>query len=425
MEVSIFIFYFLLVTFLVTRIPFIRKSDIGVWWIVVLFSSKVLTGVIYGWFYHQPAYVSGADTWRYFEMSKLETKWLINDPVGFFKDIFTSNYNTTSNLFKTDNSYWNDLKTTLFIKMIALFNVITYNNYNADMVVFNFISFFGPIAIFRMCREKFHTNKLILIAVVFFIPSFIFWTSGLHKDGLLFSAISLAAFSFNRILEKNKIDIVYSLLFIFCFFILFALRNFIAIQLIPALIVWFLCKKYQKRKWQWIAMVYGVGFLLFFLMLPNISSSLDFPAYITDRHNEFVALGGNSQLNLPKLEASFGSFLSYFPYALDTAFLRPHIFEVENAAYLPSIIENFLFLSFFVFVGMRKYYYKNKSYSKKIGSSSFVIFCFCFALTSLLLTGYLVTLTGAIVRYRALYLPFIFAPLCSVIKIPRKMKNIH
>jgi hypothetical protein len=275
-----------------------------------------------------------------------------------------------------------------------------------------------------MCREKFHTHKLILIAAVFCIPSFVFWCSGLHKDGLLFSAVALIAFAFNRFLEKKKIDFTYLLLFIFCFLILFALRNFLAVLLLPALLVWFLCKFYPEKKFQWIAAVYGGGLLLFFIA-PYISPAFDFPGYIVSKQKEFIDLGGNSQLNLPLLQPTFASFALYLPYAADIAFLRPHFSETQNAAYLPSIAENFLILCFLIFTGIRIYYDKKKTVNKKIGSSSFVVFCFCFALSVLLLTGYTVTLTGAIVRYRALVLPLIFAPVSSAIKIVKKAKSLH
>lgn len=422
MEATLFILYFLVFTFLVTRVPFFKNSELGVWWLAGLFSLKIAAGVFYGWFYHQAGYVAGADTWRYFEMSKEETEWLFRDPGAFFTDLFTSHYTSASNVFAGENSYWNDLKSNVVIKLMALCNVITLKDYYADMVIFNFFAFFGPVALFRMCREKFHTNKLLLAAAVFCIPSFIFWCSGLHKDGLLFSATVVIAFSFNRLLEKKIILSGYLFLMLFCFIMVFALRNYISLLLLPALLVWWLCKFYPEKRWKWIALVYGGG-LIFFFTAPYISSSLDFPQYIIDKQKEFIELGGNSQLGYPALQPGIIGFLSYLPYALDTTLLRPHFTETGNLAYLPAIAENFIFTGFIIFLSVKLGITKNKSGNKKIVSSSFVIFCFCFAISSLLLTGYTVTLTGAVVRYRALFLPFIFAPLCSAIKINQKQKN--
>lgn len=419
MEAPLFILFFLVFAFIITQIPFFKNSGLGVWWLVILFSLKVIAGIFYGWFYHQPAYVSGADTWKYFEMSKEETEWLFRDPWAFTKDLFTSNYKTNSNLFAGENSYWNDLKSNLLIKFMALCNVVTLKDYYADMVIFNFLSFCGPVALYRICREKFHTQQLMLAIAVFCIPSFLFWCSGLHKDGLLFSATAMIMFSFNRLLQKKKIRSGYLLLILFCFTIVFALRNFIAILLLPALLIWWLCKFYPQKKWIWIAAVYGGGLFIFFIA-PHINSSLDFPGYIIAKQKEFIGLGGNSQLGYPLLQPGLFGFISYLPYAVDIAFLRPHFTETENAAYLPAIAENFVFICFFIFWGIKKFQNKSLTENKKSTASSFVVFCFCFALSALLLTGFTVTLTGAVVRYRALFLPFIFAPLCSAIKIARK-----
>lgn len=422
MEATLFILYFLVFVFLVTRIPFFKNSELGVWWLAGLFSLKIAAGIFYGWFYHQEGYFSGADTWRYFEMSKEETEWLFRDPAAFFADIFTSHYTSASNVFAGENSYWNDLKSNFIIKLLALCNVITVKDYYADMVIFNFFAFFGPVALFRMCREKFHTNKLALTAAVFCIPSFIFWCSGLHKDGLLFSAVSMIIFCYNRLLEKKKISAGYLFAILFCLFVVFALRNYIAFLLLPAMLVWGLCKFYPAKKWIWAMAVYGGG-IMFFFAAPYISSSLDFPGYIVAKQKEFIELGGNSQLGYPVLQPGLMGFIRYLPYAIDVAFFRPHFTETGNPAYLPAITENFIFLCFFIFLTVKLATRKTTPGNKKISESSFVIFCFCFAASALLLTGYTVTLTGAVVRYRALFLPFIFAPLCSAIKIYSRKKN--
>src|SRR5207253_1683986 len=111
---------------------------------------------------------------------------------------FTNGYEQTGNLFLHSNSYWNDLKSNVIIKFLALCNVVTFKNYFADIVLFNFMFFFGPVALYRLVKQLFPINKQLLIVSVFLIPSFLFWCSGIHKDGIIFTCIALISFHFYR-----------------------------------------------------------------------------------------------------------------------------------------------------------------------------------------------------------------------------------
>ena len=417
MSVLIFAIYFVLVSFLITKVPFFKKSGLSTYWLIGLFSLKIAAGIAYGLFYSQPQYAQGSDTWRFFEASRTETDWLLRDPVAFFKDLFIYGYKESGSLFIANDSYWNDLKSNLEIKLMAAFNVLTLKNYYADIIFFNFLFLFGPVAFYRVAREKLNTHNIILVLFVFCIPSFLFWCSGMHKDGLIFTAVSLIVFYFNRWLTKKSFSLTGILISVVSIFLLFAFRNFVLLLLVPTLLTWWLCERIQSRKTFAIAAVYGACLALFFAAR-HVDPALDFPAYIVAKQNEFKVLGGHSQIMLPALEPSFGGFLRFFPAAADIAFLRPHVTETANLAYLPAIAENlFVYLlilySLFGFVSKR-------SEKLTLSAASFVIFCYCFAITNLVLSGYTVTLTGAIVRYRSFVLPFLLVPLSNLIRIRKK-----
>ena len=42
---------------------------------------------------------------------------------------------------------------------------------------------FGPIAIYRVMNDVYPGKKLQVLIAVFLIPSFLYWASGLHKEG--------------------------------------------------------------------------------------------------------------------------------------------------------------------------------------------------------------------------------------------------
>ncbi|MEP6513295.1 MAG: hypothetical protein ABJA79_05470 [Parafilimonas sp.] len=409
--------YLVFFSWLITRIKFFRASGLIKRWLIGLFCLKIIAGLAYGWFYSLPKYSATSDTWFFFSEGCKETDWLLRDPLGFIKDLFHYGYAESGNIFSGENSYWNDLKSNVIIKLIAVFNVFTGKNYWANIIFFNFIFFFGPVAFYRLLSKKIDANKILLIAAVFCIPSFLFWYSGGHKDGIIFAAFAMLIYYFNYLFEEKKINVLLLLKIALCLLILFALRNYLIILLAPALLVWYLCDAYPQKRFVIITTVYSICIASFFLS-SFLNFNLNVPEYIIERRNEFKALGGNSQLSLPVLQPTFFSFIQYFPYAVDIAFLRPHINEIRNLAYIPAIAENILLWTILIFI-LFKMIFKNKkdSSASSYKAPGVIIFCYCFAISLLFLSGFTVTLTGAIVRYRAFVLPLLFAPLMSFFKL--------
>ena len=164
--------------------------------LIGLFLIKIISGIAYAKFYSLPKYYSGADTWRFYRLSLNETKWFLNAPFAFIKDLFVYGYDNSGNVFISGNSYWNDLKSNVLIKLMAVMNVLTHNSYYTNIVLFNFIFLFGLVAVFKIFDQIFPDKKKIIILGVFLLPSTLFWCSGIHKDGLILSAAGLLVYSF-------------------------------------------------------------------------------------------------------------------------------------------------------------------------------------------------------------------------------------
>lgn len=404
LSILIFSFYLILFSWIITRISFFKSSGLSGYWLIFLFIAKIVAGAVYAWFYLQPGRIETSDTWRYFNESLAETDWLLRDPAGFFSDIFRHGYQSAGSLFEGENSYWNNLKTNIIIKLLAVCNVFTLKTYFANLVIFNFIFLFGPVALYKLaaCKLQSKTPKLVLIATIFFIPSFLFWCSGVHKDGLIFTCLTLIIIFVYDQFNLRKVNIGKVVIAISSFLLLFFLRNFMAILLLPALLVWLLAAKFPRKGVLFAAIVYGAGLGLFF-----ISSRIglpDFPSYVIEKQGEFKQLEGGSQIVVPALENTIGSFVRFFPTAVDIAFLRPHPSEIQNASYIPAVAENFLLLMILLVAVVRH----RKTVDNQL--RAFHLFCICFSVSFLLLAGYTVTFSGAVVRYKASVLPLLFLP---------------
>ena len=395
-----FLLYLVVFSFLVTRIKFFTNSGINKFLLVVLFIIKVLAGLAYAWFYLQPNYHTNSDSFRFYAYSLEETNILLTQPLHFLKDIFSYGYTTTGNVFVGDNSYWNDLKSNIIIKLLAVCNVFSIKNYFINIIFFNFFFFFGLIVFYRVMQSVFNDKKYMLIIPVFLIPSFLFWCSGIHKDGLIFSAIGLVFYYFHQLLQK-KFFIQYFIFIILLLALLFFLRNYVALALTITLFAWFFATKIKK-----IFLVFVSVYLMLiaaFFIAPKINTQLNFPEIIVLKQQDFSKLTGGSEVVISKLQPNFKSFVQYFPHALDMAFLRPHITELKNKSYIPAIAEIILFFIVLIF----SIIYRNKNFKIQ----PIVFASIFFSLTLLIIAGYTVTFSGAIVRYRSLALPFLLTPL--------------
>lgn len=406
MAAATFIFYLLLCCRFILVFPFYKKSGIAIWQLIALFLLKVFAGIAYAKFYSLPKYLAGSDTWKYYKLSLHETAWLKHDPIAFAKDIFVYGYSKPGNLFSGHNSYWNDLKSNVLIKIMAVMNVITFNSYYTNIILFNFIFLFGMVALFRVLLSLYPTKKYLLIATIFLLPSTLFWCSGIHKDGLILSATGLIIYCFNKSIE-TQFAFKRILLMLLCALLIFTLRNYVLLALIPALLCWWLSHKKPSKSNLVFVSMYSIGVILFF-MLPLLFPSINLPLSVANKQNEFLQLNGTSAVTSTPLQPGLRSFISYLPTALDMAFLRPHITEVKNFSYIPAAIE----VIFVLIILLLAIFFNNK---KQLTPA--VLFFIFFSVSILIISGYTITFSGAIVRYRSFALPLLISPLVCIIDV--------
>jgi len=404
LQILVFIIYFIIFSLFLTIIPFFNKSGIGKRTLIILFFIKISAGVAYARFFSLPKYYPTSDTWKFYRYSTDETKWLIHNPAAFVKDLFIVNYNKSGDLFSGQNTYWNDLKSNVIIKLMAVINVVTNNSYYTDIIFFNFLFLFGLAALFKVFIQVFPGKKWFIIAGIFLLPSTLFWCSGIHKDGLILSSAGLIIYAFYKGF-KSRFKIRRILLIVLCMLVIFSLRNYVFFALLPSLLAWWLCERYKGKNLEIFGLVYSAA-IIFSIFIPFIFPSINIFLFISNKQHEFLLLEGGSKVDVPKLEPHFTSFISFLPYAVDMAFFRPHLTEIKNISYIPAIIESLLILLLLIV---------SIIYTNKKNELRPVILCMFFLSISLmLLSGYTIPFIGAIVRYRSVVLPLLVTPLLCI-----------
>jgi len=366
-----------------------------------------MAGIFYGWvgiYYGNHAQM--VDTWSYHYSSIQEYKLLFKNPSEYMVNLFHDPY--SGGIFKffgTEYSYWNDLKGNSFIKILSIFNIFSFGNYYTNVIFYSFITMFGPIAIYRVMSDVYPGKKWQMLVSIFLIPSFLYWASGLHKEGVIFLGFSLVIFNFYFGLKKHKFSLANILFFVLGLLIVLVFRNFMIIILIPALIAWFFAFKFFKKPLTVFGICY-IFFVIFFFTAKYITSSLDFPEVVVTKQKEFVSILGNSSVPMKKLEPNFTSFVINMPQTLSLSMLRPYPSDVRHILSLAAATEtDLLLLLFLIFL-----FFPNKRNNEN-QSAIFVYFCLFLSFSVLITIGYSVNNIGAIVRYRSIILPLLLTPL--------------
>jgi len=406
----LFFIYTVLCCWLLTRIRFVKNAELGTKVVIGIFLLKLLAGVANGWVMSRTNYV--ADTWLYHNEGLKEYHLLFSNPKEYLLNFFQSSYATGYNgFFQTNQSYWNDLHSNIMIKLLSIFDVFSFGSYYVNVILFNFLIFFGNIGIYRVFAAIYKNKKIILVFSCFLLPSLLFFSSNIHKDGLLLAVIGVIVFNiywgfhFSGFTFRRLIYIFLAVCFIFL------LRNFVLMAILPALFAWVIAEKKKVSPILIFSIVYLIGGVIFF-NLDKISPKLDLPEKVVQRQIDFLNLQkAATTINLKPLQPSAKSFIMNLPQVFNHIFMRPYLKEYHLQGFLLPFAVEIIFYEL-IFILFIFFHVKRKDW---VINNPFVLFGIFFSVSILLIIGYTVPVIGAFIRYRSIYLLFILTPvLCNI-----------
>jgi hypothetical protein len=396
----LFFIYLGLFCWLLNKIKFIKKAGIGERTIIILFLVRIVAGITNGYInlYYYPA----TDIEFFHHEGINQYHLLLSDPGEYFTNLFKYQQQNAG-LFDISDSFWNTLRSNLMIKLLSVFNVFSGGRFFINVLFYNFLVFFGSVAFYKIFIRVFPDKKSILIIALFFLPSLIYFSSGTHKDGLIFLGLGIGCYNLYLIF-KDGLTAKRLLLAVAGLAIIFLIRNFVLITLLPALVAWIIAERRKKFTLQTFIIIY-LFFIVIFFSLGRLHPSLDLPQYVSTRQIAFVeiAQSGKSAININPLFPHFRSFMNNSPQALNHALMRPYLTEKFTLLYIPVAVEIFIYeILFLLFLLFRA---KNKK------TEPFVYFGIFFSLSMFLMIGYTIPIIGAIVRYRSIFFPLLIIPI--------------
>lgn len=380
-------------------------------WLITAFVVKVAAGMAYGYVYAR--FFDVSDSWTYFEESLQVYHNLLHDPSSFFST--GGQFHHAGNLFSTaDNAFWSNIGENLLIKLLGIFNVFSGGNYYINVIFFNAISFWGLYFIYAVVQRHIQRNNLAVFCIIFFLPSSLFWNSGIDKDGLIVFFTGVVVYAVHCCMAE-KITVARLAIGIMGFAFILLLRNVNALLLLPAIAAWWISVKHAVTPYIPFLFIYGLCVLLFFLSV-YFPPAFNLPLQLAEKQHQFLELQANTVLPLTALEPTAGSYLRVLPEAVNHVFLRPYITEIKSPFHLMAFAEAVLVIIIIILAFVTGGRTNFKELCKPL-----YFFFFMVAISGLLLIGYTVPFTGAIIRYKALYNVFLLIPFVAIINIRRRL----
>lgn len=423
-HIILFIVYGGLLSAGVYHLPFFKRSGIRPSLLLLLFWFRVLAGLVHNWAaWHY--YPNHGDVWLYFNESVELKYYLLHNPQHFLDSHILGGSLTAVG---ESSSFWSFLSYKLIFDVNVLLDFLSFNNLYINTLLFAFPVFISSLFLYRLFTLQFSGDHLAAFAALI-IPSTLYWTACIHKEGYLFLFLGPLLWYWTK-----KLDHVTMMNTLYCALLsvsVFLFRNTLVFSLAPALVLW--TKAYfmigaavsppgdtaGNGKIMRRLALYTIAMVVLLLTLSVMAGgAFDVFHMVSERQQAFNQLQGGSRIYFPVLQPTFNSFLQALPFAVLNGFFQP----------LPGVGGQFIYNAFFLemaviwtLVVMAAGRYLLHPPRRPL--SPFTLFCLVFALMGFLQTGYTIPFAGSIIRYRSLFLPFLLAPFLHGLRHQKAFKK--
>ncbi|HRC33263.1 MAG TPA: hypothetical protein PK736_07450 [Bacteroidia bacterium] len=388
---------------LIFKQAFFKLNNISIKLLSILFGVKI----IFIFVHHYLFYKYGVNPDTYAMLRDAQSIWnFIFDDFKLALDIFFGIYDSHQQPIEVTNlEVWNNYDTmyndtrTLIRANVLLF-VFTQGYYLVQCLWYSFFSFAGSIALYKtiagVCAINDANKSKIIFAACCAWPSFLFWTSACFKETFLVAVAGFFIFSCyqyyqSRSFTKGIIALILLLL-------LFTIKIYYALLLIPVLLVFILLINARTIKMGQLLSIFVLGFVIFCFINYFV---FDVVTFMYNKRINFENMARDSHavslIKAPQFEPDIFSFLIHAPQALFNIICMPLKFSTPVFGLLS--LENIFLLATIIFLILN--FKWNKSYAM------LSICILCFAILSLLIIGYTTPVLGAMVRYKAPFIPFV------------------
>lgn len=377
--------------------------------------GALAVGFIYQFYYN------GGDTFAYHTHgSRIIWEAMMDSPAQGIQLLF-SNGEYGPGLWEHAEKiwYWRDENAFIVIRVATLFDLFTFSSYSGTAVLFAVLSFIGAWCLFQTFYKENPSDHRWIAFAALFLPTVIFWGSGIFKDSLTMAALGILTYSYHLVFIRRggAARPMSILIMILSAVMIYAIKVYILACFIPALILWWGSRNVARLKSTVLrflvaplaaVVIAALGFLAVTKVtenhtrynLSNLSTTARITAYDI-RYGWGARFGEGSGFTLGELDGTWQGMLRLAPAAINVTLFRPYPWEVRNPLMLLASVEALVLLVFTVVIifGVRQNIFR---YLKEPN----VLFCLCFAISFAFAVGVSTYNFGTLSRYKIPMMPY-------------------
>lgn len=386
--------------------------------------AKLFGGVAFSLIYFY--YYAGGDTIMYFYSAVSLSKMAAVDP-GMYLDVVTGP-NSMENLSKFNDTIgypfayvYFDPRTYFLIRVISPLVYITFNSYLLTTLILASISYIGIWRCYRTFVSYFPSLMNKFAVAFLYMPSVVFWGSGIMKDTLTFSATCWYIHSLDEVFFKRRNFVMGMAGLVVSSAIMIIMKPYIFMAVFPVSVLWLLYSRVAAIR----------SSLIRFVLLPTaVVAMFGMSMYVLttlgDRLDKFSLQSalttiqttqadmiraeqyGNNFFDIGTIDGTWTGLISKFPIATNAALFRPYIWEARSVVVLLSALENSWLMGFILLLLWRT---RVRFFFRCLMGNPLVLVCFIFAVLFGFTIGVSTPNFGALVRFKIPLVPFFVAGL--------------
>lgn len=379
--------------------------------------AKVISGIILCLIYEY--YYKGAgDTILYYHGSSALKDFFLKDYVNCLRFLFSPlSEENIINFFSYNDEkpvFLGDPHSFFVVRLLLPINLLGLNSFISMTIIMAAISFSGIWKLYIVFISEFPKLEKEMAIAILFVPSVVFWGSGLLKDSITISAVGWFIYGLYFGILKGKKIIQNIVNVLVSSFLIICIKPYILFALIPGSTIWIFGTLSKNINNYILRTGFGILFIAlsifssYFILLQlgdNLGAySIDnvfTKAVVTQQDMKKDYYEGNS-FDIGIFDGSFSSLIKILPLAINAALFRPYIWEIKNLVMLLSGIENLIILSLTLFLLIKL---KFIGFFLYIRNNRLLLFSILFSLFFAFSVGLSISNFGALVRLKIPCIP--------------------
>jgi hypothetical protein len=343
---------------------------------------------------------------------------ILKDPANF-KWIFSAAKDFDETILKDpwNKGYLLGEANFMVVRFVTIFSFFTMGKYLLTNLVFALLAFSGAWKLFLFFYEQYpHMCRKFAIAILY-LPTFVFWSSGILKDSICIAAIGWITYSLYQIFIRRA-ELIKSIVLTLVFgYLLWVIKPYILISYVPFFILYLVLKNVSFLNNKAVKLILAPALIIgcivaFSQILTNLQEEMGQYAVgslTKNVKNMNIAYENQSNENSSmftygtEFDGSISGLVKMAPIFIGTTFFRPFIWESRKVSTLLSSLEGLALMFFTISV-----FYKAgiKTVFQTLTKNPLAMYCFLFAIIFALFVGATTLNFGSLCRYKIPCMPF-------------------